>query len=431
MDLSEVGIAETTSLFKHYLREIQDSIFLPEQDEDLIKILSLKNTEESVTQLQAVLITRIGPYRLALAKELFFILRMTANESDTNKMDAFNLATIFGQMLTILSKSLKETDRISLCIFMIQNYYDLFRDTYGVLAPSGECLKGSAPVLIYLDDGSYKALVAQEHDTAATIKSAIVQKLQDSSTQTTSQLIKYYLCEFRDRDLREIMSHELILSISHRSGILFTKNFVPEHVNPKIPRNDRRRQRERERNSDADYAQNRRSMGSSPPPSGHLPTRLKSTGHKSTSRASVVLLESEFENAGTSEVHETLTKQLPSKRMQALPEPPQSPCGSPNSLNLSREQAAENWFPTLNTIPPSSWNKYIQILQKECFLTSNDLYENPPTPEQLRLVGIPTCHAMIIVKHLRTKRFQDFLAQSGSSGINAEYFFFFFFFFWT
>ena len=72
------------------------------------------------------MLQKINFYHLSLAHELFFILYLVSEESEHNKMDSKNLATIFGRMMEFLSATLTALERESLCEIMIVNFHKLF-----------------------------------------------------------------------------------------------------------------------------------------------------------------------------------------------------------------------------------------------------------------------------------------------------------------
>lgn len=218
---SSVGIEEVSGLLKKLIRErFKDDLF----ESDLVPSVVAAAKQEDIPALKSIILKQMNCYNMAFLKEIFMMLRLTADEQEQNMMDVNNLATIFGEMLEFLSTKIPDDVRLLLCKLLIQNYHDIFGDhsslqQYPVNAKN---------VPVYLDDGSKKAILISGTETADSLKNKAITKAKTSGTTFTEEVLaRSVLCELGDREIQELSGDTLV---GKRKAFLLTDIYNPSKV---------------------------------------------------------------------------------------------------------------------------------------------------------------------------------------------------------
>lgn len=91
-------INAVAGLLRVYFRELEDPLFPSAQYQDFIKASQSGSVEDGIRELSNVL-NMLPESIVQVMKYLFSFLRLVAQHSDANKMDAHNLAVVFGPTL--------------------------------------------------------------------------------------------------------------------------------------------------------------------------------------------------------------------------------------------------------------------------------------------------------------------------------------------
>jgi len=180
-----MGPEEVTGAFKKYLRELPQPLLSDDSLENKIsdgfaEVLTLSSPKKKIIRLRH-LIRKLSIFKRSLLKEMLYVLYLVSLESKTNKMDAFNLSTIFGEMGDILSNKMAPHHKSELCAFMINYFPSIFHQIDEIPPISCSNMKPTiisnlehnnliCPLTVYFDMGTFKSVLLPQTATIEDLK---------------------------------------------------------------------------------------------------------------------------------------------------------------------------------------------------------------------------------------------------------------------
>eukprot|EP01130_Rhizamoeba_saxonica_P018225 TRINITY_DN9051_c0_g1_i1.p1 TRINITY_DN9051_c0_g1~~TRINITY_DN9051_c0_g1_i1.p1 ORF type:complete len:523 (-),score=137.24 TRINITY_DN9051_c0_g1_i1:902-2470(-) len=231
------SVESVSGAFKKYMRDLPHPILDDPSIEgfqnNFVSAMEIEDEQEMIETIRKH-IAVLPLFRRSMAKEMFYLLKVIECYSAVNMMTSQNIATIFGGMVEIVSSIMSSGTKTKFCKILIENYDAIFEEL-DTLVPNYETLEtgrerphflgDSKGVQIFLDDGTFKALLLKDDDTAEKVISSMKVKIGRIGIDATD----YSLYEVREREWRIILPGEHIVSIFESgSAILFTGKIVSD-----------------------------------------------------------------------------------------------------------------------------------------------------------------------------------------------------------
>eukprot|EP01129_Flabellula_baltica_P010548 TRINITY_DN4472_c0_g1_i1.p1 TRINITY_DN4472_c0_g1~~TRINITY_DN4472_c0_g1_i1.p1 ORF type:complete len:770 (-),score=148.43 TRINITY_DN4472_c0_g1_i1:38-2248(-) len=221
------GVNDVASVLKKYLRELERPLLSDGEDESVerffLEAIDLTDHEALLLKIKSGLVMLNG-YRYSLLKELMYTLSCISIHSEVNKMDATNLATIFGGMVNILSSVMSSSQKTELCELLIENY-DYFFEAPPSIHPKLEPGHGVRNIVqVYFSDGTYKAKICRGEETASELKSYMIDKILLSNPDFNAE--SSYLFEVKDREYRRIEDDEYVVPIFQNESLIILDDIL-------------------------------------------------------------------------------------------------------------------------------------------------------------------------------------------------------------
>eukprot|EP01129_Flabellula_baltica_P006554 TRINITY_DN2467_c0_g1_i1.p1 TRINITY_DN2467_c0_g1~~TRINITY_DN2467_c0_g1_i1.p1 ORF type:complete len:1122 (+),score=266.39 TRINITY_DN2467_c0_g1_i1:33-3368(+) len=226
-DFSLYDTESIASALKKYLRGLPRPLLSDDTLEDVIQnrvvsIMELEDEEDMIVQLKEV-VESLTVFHHSLLKEFFYLLYRISLHEETNMMHSYNLATIFGGMVDIVSNILPSGKKTDLCNLMISHYEDIFGE-HNYLPPSLEEGKSAKGVYIYLQDGTYSSKISRPQEKAQDTLLYIIGKQYLIKPEILSN--SSFLYELKDTIWRRIEPDEYIVPISERGSYILLSHLI-------------------------------------------------------------------------------------------------------------------------------------------------------------------------------------------------------------